>query len=78
MNGGRSDEDAVGSVDHPVLRQVRQDVPTQSAAVRSGVKAIVTASRKSSVVPVFAATVRSFQWRALLQPKIKQRFWSSA
>ena len=40
--------------------------------------AMVTASLKLSVVPVLAATVRSLQCSALLQPKIMQRFWSSA
>src|SRR6267378_842809 len=52
--------------------------PTQIAAARSGVKATVTASLKFSVVPVLAATVRLFQWSALPQPKIMQRFESSA
>src|SRR5882672_2533352 len=52
--------------------------PTHSATARSGVKAIVTASLKLSVVPVLAATVRSVQWSALLHPKIRHRFWSSA
>ena len=40
--------------------------------------ATVTASLKLSVVPVLAATMRSFQCSALLQPKIMHRFWSSA
>src|SRR6266446_7147813 len=51
--------------------------PTHIAAAMSGVKATVTASLKLSVVPVLAATWRSDQWSALLQPKIMQRFWSS-
>src|SRR6266581_3673046 len=52
--------------------------PTQRPVARSGVNAMVAASLKLSVVPVFAATVRSFQCSWLLQPKIMQRFWSSA
>src|SRR5206468_10248944 len=51
--------------------------PTHNPVARSGVNAMVTASLKLSVVPVLAATVRSLQCSALLQPKIMQRFWSS-
>src|SRR5262245_36414571 len=52
--------------------------PTHQPAPRSAVNAMVAASLKLSVVPVLAATVRSFQCSGLLQPKIMQRFWSSA
>src|SRR5215472_14049757 len=52
--------------------------PTQRPTAMSGVNAIVAASLKLSVVPVFAATMRLDQWSALLQPKIRHRFWSSA
>src|SRR5437899_5706664 len=52
--------------------------PTQMPTAMSGVKATVTASLKLSVVPVLAATVRFLQCNGLLQPKMRQRFLSSA
>src|SRR5258708_7289417 len=61
-----------------IVKLLFKTSPTQSPTAMSGVNAIVTASLKLSVVPVLAETMRSDQCRALLQPKMRQRFVSSA
>ena len=52
--------------------------PTHSPTASTGLNATVTASLKLSVVPVLAATMWFFQWRALLGPKMRARLLSSA
>ena len=47
--------------------------PIQNTVARSGVKARLTSSLKSSAVPVLAATIRSGQWSPELGPKIRLR-----